>query len=134
MEVHVGRKIEIKVGEQTAVAELMEDKAPKTCAALWDLLPFRGTLIHAKMAGGEFFFKVPAFLELENPTKKQEAGNIAYWNVGQSICVFYESLPGVGHVNTFARITENLTGIQEEGRKGWKKQGAPIEFRKKEGK
>jgi len=127
----MGRKIELQVGGQVAVAELMEDKASKTCEVVWEALPIRGNLIHAKIAGTEFFFKIPVFIELENPTKEQEAGNIAYWDAGQSICIFYDRIAGVGHVNTFARITENLSGIQEEGRKGWKKQGAPVELRRK---
>ena len=127
----MGRKIEVRVGDQVAVAEMMEDKAPKTCEAVWKALPIRGNLIHAKIAGGEFFFKIPVFIDLENPTKEQKEGNIAYWDAGQSVCIFYDHIAGVGHVNTFARITENLDGIKAEGRKGWKKQGAPIEIRRK---
>ena len=128
----MAREIEIQVGGQTAIAELMEDVAPKTCEAVWNVLPCKGTLVHAKIAGGEFFFKVPAFIDLENPTKQQQAGNVAYWDAGQSVCLFYEALPGVGHVNTFARITQNLEGIAREGKKGWEQQGAPIEMRRKE--
>lgn len=127
----MGRKIEIQVGNQVAVAEMMEDKAPKTCEAVWNALPCKGNLIHAKIAGGEFFFKIPVFVDSENPTKEQEEGNIALWDSGQSIAIFYDSVPGVGYVNTFARITENLAGIKEGGRKGWKKQGAPIEIQRK---
>jgi hypothetical protein len=31
-------------------------------------------------------------------------------------------------VNLFGKITQNLEGIQKEGEKGWKKQGAEIEI------
>ncbi len=58
----------------------------------------------------------------------QDAGNIGYYDNANSICVFYEAEPGIGTVNLFAKITENLEGIQKEGRKGWKKQGAAIEI------
>ena len=129
----MGRKIELKVGNEVAIAELMEDKAPKTCHAIWNMLPCRGTLVHAKIAGGEFFFRVPIFIDLENPTRDQKEGSIAYWNSGQSICIFYQHISGIGQANTFARIIENLSGIQAEGLKGWKRQGAPIEMRKKVG-
>lgn len=129
----MGREIEFQIGDEIAVAALMDDKAPKTCDAIWEALPCRGTAVHAKIAGAEFFFKVPIFLDyLENPTKEQQEGNIAYWETGQSICVFYDNVPGVGYANTFARIKKNLAGIKKEGMKCWKKQGTPVEIRRKE--
>jgi len=122
------QEIELRVGNEKAMAVLMEEEAPNTCKQVLEALPLRGRLIHAKFAGGEFFFATPIFAELENPTRKQNPGNICYWPTRQSVCIFYKELPGVGEVTLFARITKNLEGIQREGMKGWIKQGAPIEI------
>ena len=122
------QQIEIIVGNEKAVAVLLEKDAPRTCKAVLNALPLTGGLVHAKFAGGEFFFATPIFEELENPVRKQNPGNICYWPVRQSICIFYKELPGVGEVSLFARIVKNLEGIQREGQKGWIKQGAPIKI------
>ena len=84
--------------------------------------------MHVWIAGKEFFFKAPFFCDPENQVQAQQAGNIGYYDGANSICVFYQAEPGIGTVNLFARIIENLSGIQKEGEKGWKKQGAEIEI------
>lgn len=122
-------EIAIKVGNEKAVAILLEKSAPNTCKRILEALPLRGRLIHAKFAGGEFFFGTPLHIELENPTRKQNPGNVCYWPTRQSICMFYKELPGVGEVTLFARIVNGLEGMQREGLKGWIKQGAPIEVK-----
>ncbi len=122
------KELKIRVGGEVAKMVLLLDEAPETCKKILASLPLRGNLIHAKIAGKEFFFKAPFFCDLENQVKEQEAGNIGYYDGANSICVFYDHVPGLGTLNLFAKITENLIGIQKEGEKGWKKQGAEIEI------
>ena len=122
------QELRMRVADEVAKIVLLEDEAPETCKKVMASLPLRGKLIHAKIAGKEFFFKAPFFCDPENQVQAQQAGNIGYFDGANSICVFYESEPGIGTVNLFARIIENLSGIQKEGEKGWKKQGAKIEI------
>lgn len=126
------KKIEIQIGEEKAVAELLEDQAPNTCKAIWELLPCKANLVHSKIAGPEIYFKVPVFVEKENLTIKQKAGDVTLFDDGQCMCIYYDDLPGIGYANSFARITENLTGIRKEGLKGWKNQGVFIILRRKQ--
>jgi hypothetical protein len=122
------KELKIRVGDEVATMVLLENEAPKTCKKALASLPLKGNLIHSKIAGDEFFFKAPFFCGPENLVKEQAAGNVCFFDHGNSICVFYDYVPGVGTCNLFAKITENLEGIQKEGRKGWKKQGAAIEI------
>ena len=54
----MARKIEIVLEERgiRAVAEMLDDEAPKTCRAVWDALPQTGPTYHAKWANNEFTF------------------------------------------------------------------------------
>ena len=122
------KELKMRVGAEVAKITLLEDEAPETCRKVLECLPLKGNLIHAKIAGKEFFFKAPFFCDPENQVQAQLAGNIGYYDGANSICVFYEAEPGIGSVNLFARISENLSGIQKEGEKGWRKQGAEIEI------
>ena len=122
------KELKLRVGDEVAKIALLENEAPETCRKVLASLPVKGNLIHAKIAGREFFFKVPFFCDPENPAKAQDAGNIGYYDGANTICVFYGAEPGIGAVNLFAKITENLEGIRKEGEKGWKKQGAEIEI------
>ena len=124
----MAKELRMRVGAEIAKIALLEDEAPETCKKVLASLPLKGNLIHAKIAGKEFFFKAPFFCDPENQVQAQQAGNIGYYDGANSICVFYEAEPGIGTVNLFARIIENLSGIQKEGDRGWKKQGAEIEI------
>ena len=48
----------------TCVAALLDDRAPRTCRAVWEALPPEGDVYHAKYAGNEFYTLVPAFQAL----------------------------------------------------------------------
>ena len=39
----------------TATADLLEERAPKTCDAIWERLPIEGRLIHGMYSGPELF-------------------------------------------------------------------------------
>jgi len=109
----------------SAIAELLEDRAPKTCAAIWNALPVSGETHHAIYSGSECVFLLPAVLrvEPENATSDVSPGDVgfAWFLPGSSIvvdrefaeiCWFYDrdarpSMPeGPVPVNLFARITE----------------------------
>jgi hypothetical protein len=50
-----GREIEFILPARSVVAtaQMLEDAAPRTCAAVWDLLPVSGRLYHGRSSGRE---------------------------------------------------------------------------------
>lgn len=68
----------------SAVAQLLDDLAPRTCAAIWDALPLGGEAFHAKYARNEIYTLVPAFAQpepgLENPTITPIPGDVVYFS------------------------------------------------------
>lgn len=88
------RKIELAIPDLdvTATVRLLTERAPRTCAAIWDALeaPVERRLIHTTVTGSVvFFYNFPpldgaAELPLENHTIYPKAGEILYfyqpWN------------------------------------------------------
>ncbi len=66
-----------------ATALLLADKAPVTCAAVWDALPLGGDVYHAKYARNEVYALFPPFAPeeppLENPTVTPVPGDLCYF-------------------------------------------------------
>ncbi|WP_150460883.1 DUF3830 family protein [Nesterenkonia ebinurensis] len=67
----------------TAVAELLDAAAPRTCAAVWEALPQSGQVYHGKYARNEIYHLVPAFAEVEpgkeNTTVTPIPGDVCYF-------------------------------------------------------
>ena len=109
----MGRLIELEVGEIKSVAELMDEKAPVTCNALWDALPLDAIGNHAKFAGEEVFFifsryYAPPRVPMENPvmTSLMKPGEIYGWGNMTVVCygrMANETLPA----NFIAKVTED---------------------------
>ena len=62
-------------------AALLNDRAPKTCAAIWNSLPVEGKTVHGRWSGPEIFICADELqdLEQENGIHKAEPGDICYW-------------------------------------------------------
>ena len=86
MECMADRYIEVSLvkREITATAKLLDDRAPVTCAAVWDALPLAGDVYHAKYARNEIYALFPPFAEseppLENPTVTPIPGDLCYFS------------------------------------------------------
>jgi len=108
-----------------AVAELLWDAAPKTCAAIAGLLPIRGIVHQAIYSGSESVMLLETLLKLdrENATWDVKLGDLAFtWLAAGSsykvtkdfaeLCWFYDhdARPSMWEgpiaVNVFARIHE----------------------------
>ncbi|MFJ2603549.1 DUF3830 family protein [Streptomyces sp. NPDC091279] len=80
------RHIEISLVKRgvTATAKLLDDRAPITCAAVWDALPLAGDVYHAKYARNEIYALFPPFAPaeppLENPTVTPIPGDLCYFS------------------------------------------------------
>ena len=147
----MARQIEIILEKRRVrcVARLLEDKAPRTCAAVWAALPQEGGVFHAKYASNEIYTLVPPFpndeIGAENRTVTPAAGDVCYFHfpAGMSrppaaveaglvgpfvdLAVFYDRdnlllSPKEGFTpgNVFATIVENLDGIREAGNSIWR--------------
>ena len=65
----------------SAVAKLLTEEAPRTCAAVWDELPITGDAYHAKWAGKELYTLVPPLKTdpgKENATITPIPGDVLY--------------------------------------------------------
>jgi hypothetical protein len=77
------RRIRIDLDGVVAEAELFEDKAPKTCARLWDTLPITDRALQTRWSGmawrteKNYLLKVG---EVENPRGVLAAGDIIYYD------------------------------------------------------
>ncbi|ARP70389.1 DUF3830 domain-containing protein [Streptomyces pluripotens] len=64
-------------------ARLLTDRAPLTCAAVWDAVPLSGEVYHAKYARNEIYALFPPFAAtqppLENPTVTPIPGDLCYF-------------------------------------------------------
>ena len=115
----MGKEITIIIGEEQGAAELLTELAPRLCETIERHLPFTGLLTHAKLVDREVFFQAPFFYDGMENNKYSEKGDLGFWNGRQSLCFFYDDMVPLGNIPTFARITENLEGLQREAAQVW---------------
>ncbi|HDR15192.1 MAG TPA: DUF3830 family protein [Desulfobacteraceae bacterium] len=121
-------QLKITIGNEIVRARLLEEEAPNVCKVIKKHCPLQGKLNHAKICDNEVFFQAPFFIEEKENFQLPQAGDIGFWNVRQTICVWYDDMKPLGPTICFARIIDNLKGFQKEARKTWEKQGTKIEF------
>ncbi len=116
----------LSMGSLRAVIGLSEDKAPQTCTRIWRSLPLQGPLSHAKFAGEEVVFMIPLVMEAEYLKSTIEPGDVLYYPVQQTICLFYgEAIEpfGQGPFPFIGRILEGRSALSEMARRvrhsGW---------------
>jgi hypothetical protein len=128
------KRLKVTIGDAVGIADLLEDAAPKTAAAVWDALPLDGAINHANFSGEEASFPCyPLMYEKENQLFDCEHGDLGYFVQGPAICVYYGTMRVISPGNVFARITENLDAIKKVCRGSWKETGVPILIEKYEG-
>jgi hypothetical protein len=86
MEHMADRYIEVSLVKRGihCTAKLLDDRAPITCAAVWNALPLGSDVYHAKYARNEIYALFPPFAEseppLENPTVTPIPGDLCYFS------------------------------------------------------
>jgi hypothetical protein len=80
----VGKRIRIHVDQVVSEAELYEDKAPLTTAALWEALPITDRTIQTRWSGDAWrtegnYELQPARAPVENIAGRLSAGDIIYY-------------------------------------------------------
>ena len=85
--------------------ELIRIKAPKTAEAVWRSLPITSKVSLWK---DEIYFSIGIGLGREKPSKTAEKGDIAYWPMGNALCIFYGETQPYSPVNIVGSVTKNL--------------------------
>jgi hypothetical protein len=89
-------------------AEIIDDN-PKTSEAVLRALPFEGA---ANVWGEEVYFDIPVKAREENSKQTMEVGDIAFWPMGNAMCIFFGPTPvsddekpkAYSPVNPFAKV------------------------------
>jgi len=123
--INLVKNLEIKIDDTVFLATLQEAQAPKTCKAVLNLLPLEGEVFHATWSGDMLFFKcrkIPTQFEPENQTVYPSRGDVALNSNLQELQIVYGQAQlrarfGPAPDNLFARIAENLKGLEEVGKR-----------------
>jgi hypothetical protein len=92
-------------GKGEAEAEFIRFLAPRTIGSILRLLPIEG---RTSVFSEYVYFQIPLKIGNEKSKKFVEAGAIAYWPMGNAVCIFSEETRPYSPVNLMGRITKNL--------------------------
>lgn len=87
-----------------AEGELVRFQAPLTVGRLLSKLPLEGRA-HPIRGGHSFIVGIKR--GEEKSVREVEAGTIAYWPMGDAVCIFYGATSTISPVNRIGRVTEN---------------------------
>jgi len=122
----------ITAGPHEFSARMEEERAPKTCAAFQDLLPFESKLIHVRWSGESCWIPMGDFetnLTFENHTSHPAPGEILWYPGGYSETeilfpyggTLFASKMGQLAGNHFITITSGLENLAPLGKMAlWK--------------
>jgi hypothetical protein len=91
------------IGE--AEGELVRHLAPRTVDAISKRLPIEG---RAALWREEVYFQIPVKLGKEKAEPTVEKGALAYWPMGNALCIFYGGSQPYSPVNLVGQVTKNL--------------------------
>jgi len=91
------------VGE--AKGELVRHLAPRTVEAIVQRLPVEG---RAAIWKEEVYFEIPVKMGKEKAKATVEKGTIAFWPMGNALCIFYGESQPYSPVNVVGQVTKNL--------------------------
>ena len=91
------------IGE--AEGELVRFKAPRTIDMIVHKLPISGRIALYKE---EIYFEIPIKMGKEKAKSTVETGTIAFWPMGNALCVFYGNSQPYSPVSVLGKITKNL--------------------------
>jgi hypothetical protein len=88
-----------------AEGELVRFLAPRTVDMVVRKLPMEG---RAALWKEEVYFETPIKMGEEKAKSTVEKGTIAFWPMGNAICIFYGESQPYSPVNVLGKITKNL--------------------------
>lgn len=121
------RTVRITAGKYTFKARLEEEKAPKTCAAIRGILPFRSKLVHVRWSGEATWVPMGdrrIGIDFENHTSHPAPGQVLVYPGGISEMeilfpygsTLFASKVGQLAGNHFATVIEGNENLAEVGR------------------
>jgi len=135
---HEIEMIQIQIGEDVFIADLLWEKAPRTAAAIVSILPYEGITYHQfwsgqglqvhddtlkNMSREHLLWPTNDFPDYsENPSIYGSPGDVGFYVVGYGLFLtygkarFYGPPEGVEPTYIFAKITDNLERFYELGR------------------
>ena len=65
----------------SAIADLMDDRAPETCRMIWEHLPLEGRTVHGMYSGPELFIRTDHLPQVpaENQIHRAMPGDVGFW-------------------------------------------------------
>ncbi len=91
------------IGE--AEGELIRHLAPRTVDVISKRLPIEG---RAALWKEEVYFQISVKMGKEKAEPTVEKGTIAYWPMGNALCIFYGETQPYSPVNIVGQVTNNL--------------------------
>lgn len=88
-----------------AEGEFVRHLAPRTVDAIAKKLPLEG---RAALWKEEVYFEIPVKMGEEKAKATVEKGDLAFWPMGNALCIFYGESQPYSQVNIVGRITGNL--------------------------
>jgi hypothetical protein len=88
-----------------AEGELIRHLAPRTVDAITKILPVEG---RAALWKDEVYFELPLKMGDEKAKPTVEKGTIAFWPMGNALCVFFGDSQPYSPVNIVGKVTTNL--------------------------
>ena len=88
-----------------AEGEFVRYSAPRTVDALTRKLPIEG---RAAIWKEEVYFQIPVKVGDEKAKPTVKKGTIAYWPMGNALCIFFGESQPYSPVNTVGQVTKNL--------------------------
>jgi len=91
------------IGE--AEGELVRHLSPRTVEAIMRKLPIEG---RAALWKEEVYFEIPVKMGNEKAKPTVEKGTIAFWPMGNALCIFFGDTQPYSPVNIVGNVTKNL--------------------------
>lgn len=114
------RSIDIQVGDARGRIRLLDDEAPQTAQAIWEMLPLEDRTVPVRWSGNAWRSEqdhTPSFTEVENRPDYLEAGEVAYYPRSKKICFAYGvaqwRMPdgSVIPISVFGRVDQGLDAL-----------------------
>lgn len=114
------RKIKLELQGVSVTARLLENEAPKTCQALWEVLPYQDMVTHSRWSGGRLHthnhpklnIDVSDYPNVENPSSFQSPGDVVVLPINGELAVCYA--PGGYQWMGLQWVATRLAVIEEE--------------------
>lgn len=85
--------------------ELIRHLAPRTVDTIVKKLPIEG---RAALWKEEVYFEIPVKMGEEKAKAKVKKGDLAFWPIGNALCIFYGESQPYSPVNIVGKVTKNL--------------------------